>query len=166
MSIRMVAHSDVHALARVQVAAWQRAYVGIIPERYLEGYTEQMRREAWTRHLAQPTEGISTFVWESARGVEGFVCVRCVPDACELMALYVHPDAWGEGVGHALHEHAIRELNASEHARAFLWVLADNTRATTFYTRHGWQRDDQSKHQDYAGESVEQHLYTRSVSDS
>lgn len=51
----------------------------------------------------------------------------------ELTHLYVHPDAIGTGVGHALFEHA---KTLRPHGFE-LWVFEQNARARAFYERHG-----------------------------
>jgi len=56
----------------------------------------------------------------------------------EVLAFYLHPDAWGSGVAQALiarcHEY-LRDLGCVE---AVLWVLRDNPRARKFYENAGW----------------------------
>ena len=61
--------------------------------------------------------------------VKGFIRM----DGRELKKLYVEPVLQGNGIGAALLEHAIRNLDAS-----YLWALEKNTRAITFYQRHGF----------------------------
>jgi GNAT superfamily N-acetyltransferase len=67
----------------------------------------------------------------------------------ELYALYVHPDAWGDGHGSVLHEAAVKHLAANGFGSAVLWVLAGNRRGRRFYERHGWRTDGGVG--DYAG---------------
>ncbi len=56
----------------------------------------------------------------------------------ELYALFVHPDAWGTGVGRALTGAAVDDLRAHECDRVNLWVLEANSRARAFYRRYGF----------------------------
>jgi GNAT superfamily N-acetyltransferase len=50
-----------------------------------------------------------------------------------LTHLYVHPDAIGTGIGHALFEHATRVRPTGFD----LWVFQQNARARRFYEAHG-----------------------------
>ena len=50
-----------------------------------------------------------------------------------LMHLYVHPDALGTGVGHALFEH----VKTVRPAGFEFWVFQQNERARRFYEAHG-----------------------------
>ena len=56
-----------------------------------------------------------------------------------IHSLYVGPDALGQGIGHALMNHALSTFTAWGCKRANLWVLEGNSRAISFYKRQGWQ---------------------------
>jgi len=76
--------------------------------------------------------------------VVGFATVTARPDptgAGELLALYVDPERWGEGIGGRLLARARAALVAQGCTTATLWVLAGNERAERLYRRDGW-RDD------------------------
>jgi ribosomal protein S18 acetylase RimI-like enzyme len=61
-----------------------------------------------------------------------------VASAGELYALFVHPDAWGTGVGRALTDAAVGDLRAAGCDTVCLWVLEANERARAFYERYGF----------------------------
>jgi ribosomal protein S18 acetylase RimI-like enzyme len=63
----------------------------------------------------------------------------------ELWAVYVAPEAWGRGVGHALHRHACERLRAAGRSEMVLWVLPGNARARAFYERQGMRADGAEK---------------------
>ena len=52
----------------------------------------------------------------------------------EVRRLYVEPILQGQGIGAALLEYAIRELQVKR-----LWALEKNPRAIAFYKRHGFR---------------------------
>ena len=56
-----------------------------------------------------------------------------------LHALYIDPDSLGQGIGHALMNHALSTFAAWGCERATLWVLEGNSRAISFYERQGWR---------------------------
>jgi len=60
------------------------------------------------------------------------------PRTGELYALYVHPDSWGSGVGRALADAAVADLQGNGCRAIWLWVLEANIRARHFYTRYGF----------------------------
>lgn len=56
-----------------------------------------------------------------------------------LARLYVEPELWGSGIGAALYDAAMAELQRRGHPLARLWVLEANTRARAMYERRGWR---------------------------
>ena len=62
-------------------------------------------------------------------GIDGFAII----DGDVLGHLYVHPDAFGEGVGSALLDEAKRRRPAG----LSFWVFQQNARARHFYERRG-----------------------------
>ena len=154
--IRPAQLPDAQALAWIQVAAWHTAYAGIIPAAYLRRYTHDLRLGVWTKILAPQGQDdpqrqhTTTLVAELQGKVCGFASIKEDPAQAELMAIYVHPDRWGTGLGHTLHQAAIDALSDQGHRRALLWVLAKNTRAQAFYAAHGWSRTKDTTTRVYA----------------
>ena len=56
-----------------------------------------------------------------------------------LHSLYIDPDTLGQGIGHALMNHALSTFAAWGCEHATLWVLEGNSRAISFYERQGWR---------------------------
>lgn len=142
MEVRRATAGDADAIARVQERGWQRAYRHVFPVEELDrgGF---IYPERWRSRLEHPPLGWTTLVAEDAGEVVGFASVGPNRDGSgigELYAIYVDPDRWSDGVGHALIERAEDQLRA-EYAGATLWVLEDNPRARAFYERHGWRAD-------------------------
>lgn len=55
--------------------------------------------------------------------------------------LNLDPKAWGTGLAHLLHTHAIDHLRGWGYPEAILWVVAENGRPRRFYEREGWRPD-------------------------
>lgn len=149
--------ADVEGIAEVHVAAWQRAYQGLLPAEVLAAQSVERRTEAWTSQLRDA--GVAAWVSRDSRGIiNGFVAAGASRDADaepstgEVYAVYVHPDAWGSGAGHALVSSASASL-ADDYEAATLWVLAGNDRACRFYERQGW-RPDGSQREEARGAAV------------
>lgn len=67
------------------------------------------------------------------------------PGVGHLARLYVHPEAWGQGIGSRLHEVALRDLTGRGFTEATLWVLEGNRRARDWYERLGWTQTERRK---------------------
>ena len=68
--------------------------------------------------------------------VKGFIQIN----ETEIVKLYVDTFFQSEGIGGSLMEYAVKEFHADH-----LWALERNTRAITFYQRHGFQLTDEKK---------------------
>ena len=147
MQVRPATPSDAAGIAAVHVASWQRAYSGLLPQDFLDGLSVEARTDTWHQVLSQPTApGVaSTLVGELEGRIIGFASVGpsrdddAEPGTQELWGIYLHPDCWGAGHGHALHAHALAALRAnasSADTEATLWsstatsALAGSTNGT------------------------------------
>jgi len=62
-----------------------------------------------------------------------------------VIAFYVLPAYWREGVGCALWGAGVHRLVEQGYRQAMLWVLSDNARARRFYDRAGWSAEPASE---------------------
>jgi ribosomal protein S18 acetylase RimI-like enzyme len=154
IEIRRATPADADAISNAHVRAWQVAYRGIIDDEVLDSPAfATARHDGWERALNgyrppdhDPDEVILVPVLNGR--VVGFGNVGSEtpgavdPDIAapggELYGFYLHPDAWGSGVGQALIE-ACTSLLRDRFTHASLFVLRDNPRARRFYERNGWQ---------------------------
>lgn len=159
MMIRAARIEDADGIAAVHVRSWQMAYVGLVPQDYLDTLSVDQRRAAWERILAEtagPRSG--TLVAEDDDIVIGFVHLCPTRDADhdshtvgEIASIYVLAEAWGTGTGRALMAAALDRLTHAGFARATLWVLDTNHRARRFYETGPWQLDGATKRDDLRG---------------
>ena len=81
----------------------------------------------------------------------------------ELCALYVHPDAWGGGIGVALVSAARQELVEQGFRHGIVWALAGNVRADRFYRNDGWVPEGTQRTDTVWGVSVKEFRYQRDL---
>lgn len=154
MVIRPAVPDDALAVARIHVRAWQFGYAGLLPAEYLDSLRAEDRAARYTFGVAgAPATSVAT----DGDTIVGFVTIK----DDELAALHVDPDAWRRGIGSALVTHARAELAASGVTRAWLWVLAGNTRAQKFYARDGWVATTETKRDVVWGATVDELRYER-----
>ena len=67
----------------------------------------------------------------------------------EVIALFVVPEEWGQGIGTTLHDAALIPLAESGRESAQLWVLEENRVARRFYERLGWRPDGRRRKSPY-----------------
>ena len=147
--VRAATVEDAPAIAEVHVASWRGAYADILgPEKLAELDVEE-RTAMWRERIPLVgAEGFRTWVAERDGRVVGFSFTRPTEDddlnpleIAELVALYLHPDHFGSGVGGPLLAKAIAGIRSQGFLQATLWVLEDNARAIHFYRREGWRPD-------------------------
>lgn len=142
--IRAAQLQDCPALARVQVAAWRAAYREILPGSFLAALDDEQEcinfRARWGQAGGTWSE---VQVLERGGRVQGFAALGLPapdrPREIELSALYLHPSAWHQGLGHVLLNHVIAGLRTQGFGKISLWVLERNARARRFYEREGWR---------------------------
>jgi GNAT superfamily N-acetyltransferase len=126
--VRTATEGDVEAVAAVWADGWGDGHAGHVP-----AALHAHRRRADFRRLV-PGRLAGTAVAVLDGRVAGFVTVH----GDELEQLYVTAGARGTGVAAALLAHGERTIAAGGFARAWLAVVAGNTRARRFYERCGW----------------------------
>ena len=160
--IRSASPADAAQVAGVQRDSWRAAYGGIIaPEIIDEAMTPDGGARVRQTFRTRPWQRMIVAVEESA-GVVGYssfgpeVDVLGAPwpypptkageagQVGELYALYVHPDCWSTGTGHALMDRVLARTRRAAYPQIVLWVLEANARARGFYQRAGFAPDGAS----------------------
>jgi GNAT superfamily N-acetyltransferase len=158
MLLRHARLADADAIARVHVASWHHAYRELIPADRLANFTVERRTQAWRHNLsgrgpgrtivadaalAEPSSD-SRATGEPSPDIVGFASTgpsRGERGWGEIWALYVHPRAWGTGIGSALFADAMGYLTSLGYARTLIWILDGNQRAIEFYAGNGFALD-------------------------
>jgi len=130
--IRGGCKDDSLAMGRVYCEAWKSAYVGIVPQDFLDALTPEM--------AAPPAERIAPEncrVYEDGGEVAGLINFVPSGDEGEIRSIYVLPTCWKGGVGRRLFSEACGALREAGCGKVFLWVLTENASARGFYERMG-----------------------------
>jgi ribosomal protein S18 acetylase RimI-like enzyme len=148
MKIQPAVPEDVPAIARAQVRSWQAAYERIMPADHLATLSVEKREALWRELLSRSAPDL--LVAKENDYIVGFIAFgRCrdpdaAPSTAEIWSVYVIPSHWAQGVGTQLWKQARERMIELGYHSASLWVLADNTRATQFYDRIGFDLDEDS----------------------
>lgn len=146
LHIRPATLSDAQAIAYVQVAVWNSAYKGLVPDALIERMTVADREKGWTTILNSFAEtGRGTcFVAEIDGTVQGFASCGAQRDeylsadyAGEITAIYVQGDHQRSGLGRALMQSCTQAMAGMGLNGSALWVLSENENARAFYTALG-----------------------------
>ena len=166
LALRVATSDDSRAVARVHVAAWRRAYRGIVPDSYLDALDEESRVGRYTFDQTGPDDPVTWVALEDGE-VVGFATIGHTRDDApvrgEVYALYVAPESWRSGIGAVLMARAEERLVAAGFDEASLWVLKDNSRGRRFYEACGWQHDGSELSADFDGLEVVEVRYTKTL---
>ena len=141
MIIRSPMPSDRLSIGHVYCEAWKAAYRGIVPDDFLNGLTD----ENCAPRSHRPDGALVCEENGKIIGVAAFGIRRDQSDqkAGELYSIYVLPEYWRMGAGHALFDAACSRLRAEGYESLFLWALTENTRAHCFYEAMGLEPVDE-----------------------
>jgi GNAT superfamily N-acetyltransferase len=142
LHVRAAGGDDFLAAAQVRARSWGVACEGLVPRSYLDAMADESSIRAWAERAS--TSGVSRHHVAVVDGViVGFTGVgertrhRRSQDVGEVFALYAHRSVWGVGVGRALMQAALGDLQAHDYRHACLWSWRA-TRAITFYEGAGF----------------------------
>jgi ribosomal protein S18 acetylase RimI-like enzyme len=150
-TVRVARPEDAAAIADAHVRGWLATYRGLVPDAVLDGLSVERRTSHWRETIESQTPADSigrTWVVEKAGVVRGFAAtgaIRDAPDdlatAGEVLAIYLAPEARGQGLGRAIFRHAVEDLRARGFDPIVVWVFEANTTARRFYEAAGFLPD-------------------------
>lgn len=149
LTLRTATVDDAAAIAAIHIRTWQVAYRDLMPASFLAGMALERRTEQWRRSLATGFPAVLLAL--AGDTVAGWIAYGPSRDpdkagqAAEIVALYVLPTFWQQGVGRRLSEAAMHSLGDAGHTDVTLWVLSANDRARRFYEKIGFSWDQSSK---------------------
>lgn len=137
----MLSPADREGRAFVHYTAWKETYTGLMPEGVLAAHTLERCRESAEK--GSPEHNFVVLDRENGNRVAGFAAISfpardfvSVPEAGEIVALYVLREYQGLDLGRMLVEHCLSRLHRP---RAALFVLEGNKKAIGFYEHIGFR---------------------------
>lgn len=136
---------NAYDIAYIQVSSWKDAYLGIIPDDYLEKLTVE-KKEKFIAKIFD--KGIADYylMYDEARPIGVFVACRSMDkdadgDTAEVSAIYFLPEYWRKGHGTKLLEFGLNKIKELGYRNVTLWVLEKNDKARRFYEKNGFEID-------------------------
>jgi GNAT superfamily N-acetyltransferase len=165
--LRPATSEDADEVAGVHVRSWQVGYRGILPDAYLDGLRLEDRAARYTFDDVDPHRPATIVAVEDGI-IRGFATTGPARDvdaagAGELLALYVDPESWRQGVGRRLIAAARVKLRQQGYGTAILWALEGNDRAARFYAADGWLLDGTRRTEAIWGVSATDLRYRRAL---
>ena len=171
--VRQAEVDDAARIASSHVRSWQAGYADVISGDYLQGLDDDLplRTLRWqTAILGAEAADTFVLVCELEGDLVGWLSGGSCRDGGrgktslgEIHGCYVDPAHWREGAGSALMVDGLERLARAGYAQAVLWVLADNSRARSFYEHHGWHADGARKMFEVGGGRYPEVRYRRKL---
>jgi len=145
IKITYATRDEIFEIAVFLDACWKSEYSKIVAPDFLGDLSVDKRHEML---LVRFDEGTSAFLIMRdgkrmiGASVSGKSFTEGYPEDGEVSAIYLHHDYIGKGYGHALLSKIERELTAKGYPYFVLDVLSANTRAVSFYEKHGYEKVD------------------------
>jgi ribosomal protein S18 acetylase RimI-like enzyme len=152
--IRKAMMADARVLAAILNKSWQAAYREIIPAAELRRHTTMERRYRKMRELLnQPEPGL--YLATLRQQPCGMVMLgpsrdEDLADYGEIIAFYILPEFWGQGVAQQLMDFVLKRLKEQGYSHILLWVLKNNARARRFYEISGFSSDGRSRAEQFS----------------
>lgn len=134
-TIRKMEKKDINQVQEVARTSWNTTYEGIIPLEIQESFlTSAYSDEMMLKRL----EVSSLYVAEKNGKIVGFANFSPVKEEgeVELGAIYLYKEYQGEGIGTALLQEGIKELNGAR--SVYISVEKENETGTNFYRAKGF----------------------------
>ncbi len=165
VSVRAGRGSDAAALADVQLACWQDAYAGVLPDRALAAMADGREQiaERWRRSASDPP-GPRCHVLVALAGAEtaGAAAVGPAEDddelnpavVGELLVLLVAPGQRRAGHGSRLLAAAVDHLRGDGFVQAVVWLDDADAAGGQLLGATGWARDGATRTLDLEGDGA------------
>jgi RimJ/RimL family protein N-acetyltransferase len=161
VSVRPARAEDAELVARVQLATWQSAYAGFLPEQALAVPLEQAAA-LWLRAIElPPSPHHRVLVAMEQSELAGFAASGPTDDedvdAVEIGTLLVEP-RWGRrGHGSRLLAASVDHWREDDQKTAVAWVWERDTASRSFLSGAGWEPDGAARGLD-TGPRVERQI--------
>jgi ribosomal protein S18 acetylase RimI-like enzyme len=149
-TIATATQDDAKDLGMIHVEGWRASYCGLVPQDFLDGLDAGKRAQQWIEWMDQGTEAlIARDENDQPAGFIAFNKLMTPPPGmspvrplytAEILAIYILPAYWRQGLGKRLIGMAAARLEEKKHKSMCLWVMEKNIRGNAFYKSLGGER--------------------------
>ena len=133
MIVRIAFPKDADTVGQVHSSAWKSAYLGIIPDDFIDSDTAEKRKTEFLESIKD--KNCTYYLLEESNQVAGIVKAHKSNNILEVESIYILSEFRGKGLGKQFFDFI--KANRSE-CSIFLWVLEANTNARHFYESIGF----------------------------
>lgn len=147
IEIKRAAPQDAIIISRIYAATWKEAYIGMVPQEYLDQLPETHWVDSFHEWI-RLDRFRADILYQDALPI-GAVAYGRTPEKMsagwgEIQSLYVLPAYQKMGFGKILIEYAMQELKKLEYKHCYVWVLDENQNARDFYHHLGFKMTEET----------------------
>ncbi|WP_026675232.1 GNAT family N-acetyltransferase [Alkalihalobacterium bogoriense] len=136
VTVRKMVHEDIKQVQDVAKTTWHDTYEGVIPIEVQNNFLSSAYSDEGMRHRLERSFLYVAEVDEQIVGFANFSPVK-KDGKVELGAIYLYPEFQGNGIGSALLQHGIKELEGIK--EIYINVEKDNKIGKAFYDAKGFE---------------------------
>lgn len=162
VTMRAASSEDARTISGILAESWKKAYVGMVPQEYLDGLDENHSAERMRNELSSGRLNVFLLFEDDVPvGAVGYGKSRDdkLPDWGEIQFIYLRPGFCRRGYGERLLRTAVDALRRLGFEDCFLWVLKENKNARDFYTSNGFRATDDVTHSEIMGKQLTEVRY-------
>ncbi len=149
ITIRKAELGDEKTLAYIQTESWKSTFADIISAEDMKQCTDIEKAEAMYENILKSGYAEMSILeidskphciaaWSKSRNPQ-------FSDCAEFICIHSLSDNRGKGYGSMMMNHIIDEIKNSGYNSVLLWVFEKNTRARSFYEKHGFELTDNTQ---------------------
>lgn len=149
ITIRKAKLGDVKILAHIQTESWKSAFADIISAEDMEKYADIEKAETMYENVLKSGYAEISILeidgkphciaaWSKARNPQ-------FSDCAELICIHSLSENRGKGYGSMMMKNIFNKIKNSGYNSVVLWVFEKNTRARSFYEKHGFELTDNTQ---------------------
>lgn len=166
VSLHTAVPDDAPTISKILAESWKKAYIGIVPQEYLDALDENHSTERMRNDLSCGKLNAFLLLEDDVPvGVVGYFRSRDekLSDWGEIQYIYVRPGYCHKGYGEKLLHAAVEALKELGFENCFLWVLKENKNARDFYAAMGFRSTDDVTHSEIMGKQLTEVRYSYSI---
>ncbi len=140
--IREAILSDSNVIAEIIVETWQKSFINIIDQNYIESMDVQRFVNIMKDNIQLNKEII--FVYEENEIIKGFISGKITEYSdhqCEIVGFYILPKYQRMGIGKILFQQIIEYFSRHNYKKMILWTL-NSAKNNSFYKNNGGEITD------------------------
>ena len=142
--IRALNETDHDSTINIVNENWRTVYSGYVNSALLSDEGCRIRASEMKNDFT--SQRFEEYIWEENGCVAALLSLGKTEDtdkagAYELWRIYIAPEMQGKGIGGKLLNFAEEKAKQKGYTEMLIWAFQENTRAISFYQKHGFQID-------------------------